>query len=143
LSFTGEFHHTIDAKGRLIVPSRLREELDANKVVLTMWMDGCVAMWSGTGWDKTEQRLLAQRSADRASRSSVRALSSSAYQDDVDKQGRIIVPQHLREHAGIDRDVIVVGAIDHGELWSPQRWQEEQNRVAEGGLDQLVENLNF
>jgi MraZ protein len=143
LSFTGEYRHTIDVKGRLIVPSRLRDELGDNKVVLSRWPDGCVAVWSQAGWAEMESRLLEQRKGDRDTRSAVRAFAASAHQDDVDKQGRINVPQHLREAAGIEREVVVVGAIDHGELWSPDRWSDEKARSAEGGLDELTEKLNF
>ena len=143
LSFTGEFRHSIDAKGRLIVPSRLRDELEDDRVVLAMWPDGCVAMWSGAGWRELEQRLLTQGRSDRNSRQVVRAIAASAHQDQVDRQGRISVPQGLRDHAGIGRDVVVVGALDHGEIWSPEKWEQEQSAVGEGRLDELVQGLDF
>jgi MraZ protein len=143
LSFTGEFRHTIDSKGRLIVPSRLREELAGNRVVLAMWPDGCVAMWSGEGWASLEQRLMELRSSDTRARSVVRGIAASAHQDEVDRQGRISVPQHLRDYAGLVRDVVIVGALDHGEIWDPRHWDEEQSKVEPGRLDELVQELNF
>lgn len=143
LSFTGEFRHTVDAKGRLIVPARLRDELEEDRVVLAVWPDGCVAMWSGQGWRDLEQRLLDQTRSDRNVRAVVRAIAASAHSDQVDRQGRINLPQHLREHAGIERDVVIVGALDHGEIWGPDRWEQERSKVGEGRLDELVERLSF
>jgi MraZ protein len=143
LSFTGEFRHTIDAKGRLIVPSRLREELENDQVVLTQWLDGCIAMWSGEGWRELERRLLEQRRSDSNARSVVRAIVASAHQDEVDRQGRVTVPPHLRDRAGITRDVVVTGALDHAEVWSPEAWDQERSKVAAGRLDELAQELNF
>lgn len=142
MSFTGEFRHTIDAKGRLIVPSRLRDQLENDQVVLTPWPEGCIAMWSGDGWRDLESRLLEQRRSDPNQRRVVRALAANAHQDGVDKQGRINVPAHLREAAGIERDCVVIGALDHGEIWSPDRWQEQKAEAA-GSLDELTQELNF
>jgi MraZ protein len=143
LSFTGEYRHTIDTKGRLIVPSRLRDELENDMVVLTIWPEGCVSFWSGEGWRELEARLLEQRRSDSANRSTIRNIAAKAHTDHVDKQGRIGVPQHLRDFAGVTRDVVVIGALDHGEIWSPDRWDPEQAKVGEGGLDQLFEQLNL
>lgn len=143
MSFTGEFRHTIDVKGRLIVPSRLRDELEGDKVVLAKWPDGCIAVWSGPGWRGLEEKLLQLASSDSTSRRVVRAMASSAHTDEVDRQGRITVPGHLREHAGIERDVVVAGALDHGELWSPDRWDREASMVEPDNFDQLVQGLNF
>jgi MraZ protein len=143
LSFTGEFHHTIDTKGRLIVPSRLRDELEGQKLVLTVWTDNCISLWAGDGWKRLEDKLLSLRSSSEASRRFVRQLSSQAHQDVVDKQGRISVPEHLRDRAGIKRDVVIAGALDHAELWSPEQYREEQHKVGEGGLDALIQDLEI
>ena len=143
MAFTGEFRHTIDAKGRLIVPSRLREELADDLVVLTRWPDPCIALWSSQGWSDMVRRLREQNLSDSAARAVVRAIAASAHQDAVDRQGRINVPQHLRDLAGITREVVVVGALDRGELWSPQRWEEQQEKVEQGRLDDLVQGLDF
>lgn len=142
-SFTGEFRHAIDAKGRLIVPARLRPGLDGDPIVLTRWLDNCIAVWSAAGWDRIEARLREQGSSSPAARSFVRVVAASAHRDEIDKQGRISVPQHLRELAGIDRDVVVIGALDHAEIWAPQRWDEQQQQVEEGRLEELAAELNF
>lgn len=142
MSFTGEFRHTIDSKGRLIVPSRLRNELEDDRVVLAKWPDGCVALWSGPGWRELEEQMRELGRSDRATRQVVRTIAASAHQDEVDRQGRINVPQPLRNHADITRDVVIVGALDHGEIWSPERWDQQQAE-SEGRLDELVQSLNF
>jgi MraZ protein len=144
VAFTGEFRHTIDAKGRVIVPSRMRDELAGDQVVLTRWLEECIAIWSPEGWARIEERLEALGEASVAARKLRRAVMASAHPDAVDKQGRITVPQHLRELAGIERDCVVVGAGNRGEIWSPQRWQQQQADVAEEGrLEELVSDLNF
>jgi MraZ protein len=143
LSFTGEFRHTIDAKGRLIVPARIRDELVEDRVVLTRWMSGCIAIWSGDGWRNLEKRLLQQGRSNPDARAVVRAIAASAHQDAVDRQGRIGVPPKLREWAGIERDAVVIGAIDHGEVWNPEKWGEEQAKFEEDRLDELARGLDF
>jgi MraZ protein len=143
LSFTGEFRHTIDAKGRLIVPSRMRDELAEGQVVLTRWLDDCIAIWSQEGWLEMETKLREAGSSSKDARNFVRHVSSSAFMDEVDKQGRITVPQRLRDLAAISRDAVVIGALNRGEIWNPDRWAEQQGSVEEGRLEELAENLNF
>ena len=143
MSFTGEFRHTIDAKGRLIVPSRMRDELSGEEVVLTRWLEDCIALWSQQGWREMEARLREAGSSSRDARNFVRLVSSSAHIDEVDKQGRITVPQRLRDLAGITRDVVVIGALNRGEIWSPQRWEHQRDSVDEERLAELAEGLNF
>lgn len=145
MDFTGEFRHTIDAKGRLIVPSRLREEIaDEEGVVLTVWPDGCISMWSGEGWQALKDQLMSQSKRGVDSRAAVRAFSSQAHRDEPDSQGRISVPQNLRDFAGIDKDVVIVGALDHVELWTPDRYDDQKQRVEEaGGLGSVFEALEI
>jgi MraZ protein len=144
LPFTGTYRHTIDTKGRLIVPSRLRDQLDRDQVVLTVWPDGCISMWSGQGWDTLQSKLLAQRQSSPEARKTVRLIASMAHTDEVDRQGRITVPQNLRDHAAITRDVVVTGALDHGEIWSPERWDDARTSDADlGGLDAFFEHLDL
>lgn len=143
MSFTGEFRHSIDAKGRLIVPSRMRDELSGDEVVLTVWLNDCIAMWSAEGWADLERSLREQNRGDRNARAFVRRIAASAHPDEVDKQGRITVPLNLREDAGITKEVVVAGALDHGEIWSPERWEQEKAKGSEGQLEALAEGLQF
>ena len=141
MSFTEKYRHTIDTKGRLIVPARLRDELDEGRVVMTTWPNGCIALWSGEGWRDFEAKLLTQRGSSKDARKVVRTFAASAFTDEVDRQGRVSVPQHLREQAGIEKDVVVVGALDHAELWSPDRL--EVGRAEMDELNDLVEGMSF
>lgn len=140
MSFTGEFRHTIDAKGRLIVPSRMRDEL-GDQVMLSRWLDDCIAIWSLEEWAAIEAKLRSQKSGSKAARTLVRKIAGSAHLDDVDRQGRITVPAHLREIAGITRDVLVVGALNRAELWDPATYQATE--MEEGQLEELAEDLDF
>jgi MraZ protein len=138
----GEYRHSIDAKGRLIVPSRLRPPLAGDKVVLSYWLDGGIALWSAEGWEAIEARLLAQGRGSAGARATVRTIASSAYEDEIDSQGRITVPPQLRQRAGIDRDVVVIGVLDHAEIWAPERFDEMQQAALEpGALEAAVEEL--
>ena len=142
LSFTGSYRHTIDAKGRLIVPARMRDELGDN-VVLSTWLDGCIALWSQAGWEEIEALLRRQPNNSRAARAFVRKVAKSAHSEEVDRQGRITVSGALRSEAGITRDVVVNGAINRAELWSPERWDEQEQQVEEGSLEALADQLDF
>lgn len=143
MSFTGEFRHTVDVKGRLIVPSRMRDELSGDRVVLTRWLEDCIAIWSADGWAEMEARLRALGSSSPRARRFVRWVASSAHIDEVDKQGRITVPQRLREKAALKRDVVVIGALNHGEIWSPERWEQHNEVTDEQQLAELAEGLDF
>lgn len=124
MSFTGEYRRTIDSKGRLIVPAQMRGELEDDTVTLVVSPDGCVEMWSGDEWREYERKLLDQRRSDTTARAVVRRIAASARADKVDRQGRLHVPDHLRHWAAIERDVWVVGHLDHAEIWSPERWEQ-------------------
>ena len=143
MPLTGTYRHTIDAKGRLIVPSKLRDELESDKVTLTVWTENCISMWSGAHWDRLQQALLEQQRSNREARAAIRQLTSRAFTETVDKQGRIGIPQDLREYAGIDREVVVIGALDHGEIWSPDRWEREQATAGPDRLDELFSGLDL
>lgn len=129
MPITGRFRHTIDAKGRLIVPSRIREGLQNDDVVLVKWPDGCVAMFPEERWTELTARLLELPKSNADAREAARRLGASAHTDGIDRQGRITVPQELRDYAGIDKDVFVIGALDHGELWDPATWQQRNEET--------------
>ena len=124
MSFTGEYRRTIDSKGRLIVPSQMRGEIEDETVTLVASPDGCVEMWSGDNWRNYERKLLEQRRSSTVARSVTRRIAASARSDRIDRQGRLHIPDHLREWAAVDRDVWVVGHLDHAEIWSPNRWEQ-------------------
>lgn len=143
-SFTGQWQHTLDAKGRLIVPSRIRDELGSDsKVTITVWPEGCLSLWGSDGWAALEQKLVALRNSDPQARKVVRGIASKAHRDEVDKQGRITVPPHLREWAGITKEVVISGAFNHAEIWSPERFEETSEEVTPEGLTQYMDGLEI
>ncbi|MCR4653054.1 MAG: division/cell wall cluster transcriptional repressor MraZ [Eubacterium sp.] len=120
--FKGEFNHTIDSKGRVIIPSKFRDEL-GEKFVLTRGMDRCLAIYPQSAWDILEQKLATlplTSSAD--ARNIVRFLVNGATDCELDKQGRILVPSTLREYAGLTKDVILAGTLSYIEVWDKDRW---------------------
>jgi MraZ protein len=143
VDFTGEFRHSIDAKGRLIVPSSLREKLGSD-VRLSRWLDNCIAVWSEEGWGRIVEQLQEQARSKPNARRFVRQFTSSTSHEEIDKQGRVSVSQKLRDVAGIDKDTVVIGALDHVELWDPQRWAEHEADTSEGeSFDDLASGLDF
>ncbi len=140
MSFTGEFRHTIDAKGRLIVPSRMRDQL-GEQVVLSRWLDPCIAIWSLEEWATIEDKLRSLKTGSKGARTLIRQITAKSHPDTVDKQGRITVPASLRELAGITRDVVIVGALNRAEIWNPAAYQQED--IEEGRLEELAEDLDF
>lgn len=142
-SFTGEFRHTIDAKGRLIVPARTRTELASEQVVLTIWLEDCIALWSPQGWEELDRSLKALGRGKESARRLQRWIFRNTHPDEIDKQGRITVPASLRAQAGITRDVVIVGAGDHAEIWDPQRLDAHQAEQEPGQVEEWAEGLDF
>lgn len=143
MDFTGEFRHSIDAKGRLIVPSSLREPL-GRPVRLSRWLDNCIAVWSEEGWDRIVGQLQEQARSNPKTRRFVRQFTSSTSPEEIDKQGRVSVSQKLRDLAGIDKNTVVIGALDHVELWDPERWAQHEADTAPGeSFDDLASGLDF
>lgn len=141
MSFTGEFRHTIDAKGRLIVPSRMRDELTGDIAVLVTYLDGCIAMFSKEGFERFEQQLMGLERSREESRALIRTMGSGTHEDEVDKQGRITVPAKLRNYAGIEKDIVIAGSFDHAEIWNPERYAEHY--LDQQGLNERAQELSF
>lgn len=135
--FTGEYGHTIDAKGRLIIPSRFREEL-GDKFYLTRGMDGCLFIFPQDAWTEFEQKLAALPLTSKDARTFTRFFVSGATECELDKQGRILVPQSLREYANLVKDVILAGNLHRIEVWSKERWTESTNYT---DMDDIAKGL--
>ena len=134
--FMGEYSHTIDAKGRLIIPAKFRDELGED-FVLTKGLDGCLSIYPNNEWKDFEEKLKALPLNDKNARAFVRFFVSSATQCELDKQGRILVPVTLREFAGLSKDVVLTGNLTRIEICSKQKWMENSNcedmdAIAEG-----------
>lgn len=136
----GEFNHTIDAKGRLFFPAKLRDKLGESFIV-TKGIDGCLFVYSTAAWDELESRIAAMPMS--KSREMQRFFFSSAADCEADAQGRILIPQTLREHAGITREVTVIGVSGRAEIWDTARWNAYNSRIDESALIEAMEELGF
>lgn len=120
--FTGEYRHNLDAKGRIIIPSKLREELGF-KFVITKGLDGCLAIYNMEQWGKMLEKLNLIPETSRDGRLYKRMFTSKACECQLDNQGRIIIPTNLLKEANITKESVVVGAGEWVEIWSEERWE--------------------
>ena len=125
-TFIGQYLHTLDPKNRLFIPPRFRKELekeDKKFFFLTLGPDGCLRMFLPSDWEKFQDRLGVMKLEDkRQQRAMIRTILANAGEAEVDDQGRILVPQHLKESAGLRKEVFVIGMGDQIELWDRQRF---------------------
>ncbi len=119
--FLGEYTHTIDDKGRLTLPARYRAELAAG-VVVTRGLDKCLFVFPMDEWQKLSEKVSALPLTDTSARDFRRLLFSGATDAELDKQGRVLLPQYLRDYAGLNGNVILAGLNTHMEIWSPDAW---------------------
>jgi transcriptional regulator MraZ len=121
--FTGEYRHAVDGKGRIAVPARFRGQLAGN-VVVARWMDTCLAIFPMPAWDELSAKVGSLPMTDANARLLQRQLFAGAFETELDRQGRVLVPQGLRTFAGLDAEALVLGSRDHAEIWAPARWAE-------------------
>ena len=121
--FTGEYRHAVDGKGRIAVPARFRGQL-ADGAVVARWLDSCLAIFPMTAWSELAARVGSLPMTDPNARLLQRQLFSGAMETELDGQGRVLVPQGLREFAGLEGEALVLGSRDHAEIWAPARWTE-------------------
>ncbi len=126
--FTGEFRHSVDEKGRLAVPIRFRGAL-ASGAQVSKWIDGCVALFPMAVWEVLAEKTAALPVTDKDARTFQRFLFGAAFPVSLDPQGRFVLPGTLREFAGLGTEVVVIGARDRIELWSPQRWDQYSQQM--------------
>lgn len=122
--FMGEYNHTIDTKNRLIIPSKFREAL-GEEFVITKGLDGCLFVYDHAEWTAFEEKLKSLPLTNKDARTFVRFFLAGAAGVEVDKQGRVLVPSVLKEFAGINKDVVLIGVASRIEIWSKERWADE------------------
>lgn len=122
--FLGEYDHALDERSRLMLPRKIRQEIEAREIVLARGYDGCIFGFDIHAWEKEAQKHLETPVTDQKAREVRRYLFSGAEKVEMDKLGRIVLPQTLKVYAVITRDIKVVGAGDHFELWDTKRWVE-------------------
>ena len=131
--FRGSSFHTIDAKGRFIIPSRYREVVKASgqDYVMITQMDGCLFAYTLDEWTKVENNLLQFPEKSDAMRRFVRFFIGSAHELRCDGQGRVLIPPALKQYAGLEKDIVLVGALNRFEIWSKENYDLEHEKNAE------------
>ena len=124
--FMGEYNHTVDTKGRLIIPSRFRDEL-GDEFVVTKGLDGCLFVFPNNEWQAFEEKLKALPLTNKSARQFARFFVAGATPCELDKQGRILLPGTLREFAGLEKDVVLTGMLNRIEIWSKSKWNENNS----------------
>ena len=137
--FIGEYQHTLDPKNRVIMPSKFREKL-GDSFVMTKGLDNCLFIYSSTEWSIVEDKLKSLPMTNKDARAFVRYFFSSAVECEVDKQGRLTIPQNLREHAKIDKELVTIGVLSKIEIWSKQEW-DNYNEGTNLGPDEIAEKM--
>ena len=135
----GEFEHSLDAKGRLIMPAKLRETISENFIV-TKGLDGCLFAFSIAEWTNFEEKLKALPLSNRNSREFTRFFLSGASECEIDKQGRFLIPANLRESANMQKDVVIIGVGTRIELWDKEKWNS-YNSDENMSVEDIAENM--
>ena len=133
----GEYEHSLDVKGRLIMPAKLREDI-GEKFIVTKGLDGCLFAFSVTEWTNFEQKLRALPISNKDARAFTRFFFAGAMDCEIDKQGRFLISSNLREFAGLERDVVIVGMDSRIEIWSKDKWEKE---AAFDDMDDIAANV--
>ena len=140
--FMGEYNHTIDEKGRLIIPSKFREEL-GNDFVVTKGLDGCLFIYDKLEWKALEDKLRALPLTNKTARDFTRYMLGGAANVEPDKQGRILIPQNLRSFANLDKDVVLVGIASRIEVWDREKWEALSFDTDDEELAEKMESLGI
>ena len=120
--FYGEYQHSVDQKGRVIVPSKFREGL-GEKFIVTKGLDSCLFAYSSEEWSSLESKLKALPFTDKDVRAFIRFFFAGAAECETDKQGRALIPQNLRDYAGLEKDIYVIGVSSRVEIWDKAKWE--------------------
>ena len=141
IMFMGEYHHTIDEKGRITIPSKLRMEL-GEEFIITKGLDGCLFGFSQKEWTNFEEKLKTLPLTNKNARDFVRFFLSGATECDIDKQGRFLIAGNLREYAGMEKEVVIIGVGTRIEIWNKQKWKE-YNSEDNISADEIAENMTM
>ena len=140
--FRGSSFHTIDSKGRIIVPARFREiiKADDNNGIMISRMDSGLVAYTHTEWRKIETRILSLAEKSDNMRRFRRVFIGGAFECPCDKQGRILIPPMLRQYADLSREIVLVGVLDHFEIWSREKWEKENLHMEKDMKKEEVRN---
>ena len=136
----GEYEHNIDTKGRLIMPAKLKEDI-GEKFVITQGLDGCLFVYSQNEWKNFEEKLRTFPLTNKDARALKRFFLARATECEIDKQGRFLITSNLREFAGLEKEVVIIGVLNKTEIWSKDKWlkySETENMEA----DEIAEKMS-
>ena len=136
----GEYRHAMDAKGRLFMPAKLREDL-GDKFIATQGIDGQLFVFSFEEWTNYANKLRSLPMSDPGAQAFVRLFVAGASECEVDKQGRFLLPPNLREYAGLIKDAVITGLITRVEIWSAEAWDRYKSEYRDAASEQYVEML--
>ena len=137
----GEYEHSLDAKGRLIMPAKLRQDM-GDKFIVTKGLDGCLFAFSQNEWLNFETKLKALPLSDKNARNFVRFFLSGATECEIDKQGRFLIANNLREYANMEKEVIIIGVGTRIEIWNREKWNK-YNSDENISADSIAENMTM
>lgn len=135
--FMGEYSHNLDSKGRLIIPTKFRDEL-GDEFVVTKGLDGCLFVFPKEEWQVFEEKLKKLPLVKKSARKFTRFFSAGATWCTLDRQGRILIPPTLREFAGLEKDVMLLGMLNRIEIWSKEKWIEDTDA---NDMDEIAEQM--
>ena len=135
----GQYEHTIDAKKRLALPAKFRGEL-GDKIIITRGIEGCLAVYTEAEWKIMSDKISTLTISQAEARSFTRMILAGAMEVSLDKLGRILVPDYLKEYAGLKKNVVVCGLSNRLEIWDFEKW-ETYKKEAEKGVDEIVSKL--
>jgi len=135
----GQYQHTIDSKKRLSLPVKFRGEL-GHKVIVTKGVENCLVVYTEKEWEIMSQKLGNLPISQGEARSFTRHLLASAAEIDLDKLGRILIPDYLKEYAGLEKNAVICGLSNRLEIWNENKW-EDYRKSAEKGVEEIVSKL--
>ena len=139
LMFMGEYAHQLDNKGRLIIPAKFREVL-GESVVINRGLDGCLNVYSLAKWESIPTQLKQLPTTKKESRMYMTMMTAKATLVEIDVAGRVLIPASLMQEAGLTKACVIVGVVDHCEIWSESRWSDYYNQ-ASASFDSIAESL--
>ena len=135
----GEYEHTIDAKGRLSMPSKLRRDM-GEAFIVTKGLDGCLFAFSQDEWKNFETKLKALPLSDKNARNFVRFFLAGATECEIDKQGRFLIPSNLREAGKLEKEAVIIGVGTRLEIWNKEVWVSKDEEIS---ADEIAENMTM
>ena len=138
--FIGEFTHSLDTKGRVAVPVKFRGKIGSNAII-TRGLDRCLFVFTSQEWESLAQKLISLPLAQANSRAFARLMLAGAMDVEVDKQGRVLIPDYLREYAGLKKEIVVAGLYNRIEIWDRESWKTYKAKT-ESESDEIAERLS-